>query len=432
MPAIVGSAAFVRGRMGRTGEAACPDDPRTMPRRPDHHACILLTGATGYIASHTWLALAAAGLRRRRRRQLRQQLARGAAPAGRARRRRAPLRRGRRDRPGRARRRLRRASRSTPSSTSRRLRPSARASPGRSPTTATTSAASSTLAEAMQAPRLRKLVFSSSATVYGQPETLPITEDAPLAATSPYGATKLIGEEHPARLRALPTRPGARRCCATSTRWARTRAATIGEDPRGTPNNLMPYVAQVAVGKRAALQVFGGDYDTPDGTGVRDYIHVDGPGRRPRGGAAPPAGARRFGHRQPRHRPGYSVLEVVERSSGPAAGRCPTRSWRAGRATSPPATPTRRCAERAARLEGDARPRRHVRRHLALAIGQSGRLRGALIARSGQVPVVPVSCDVRSAAAIRAGAAACTGRRGPAPGNARPRHRAGRRCGKTG
>ncbi len=126
---------------------------------------------------------------------------------------------------------------------------------------------------AMHAADCRHMVFSSSATVYGVPERLPITEDAPLAATNPYGQTKLIGET---LLRDL---------VASRASWqvATLRyfnpvgahpSGLIGEDPRGVPNNLMPYVAQVAVGRRPFLQVFGDDYPTPDGTGVRDYIHV--------------------------------------------------------------------------------------------------------------------------------------------------------------
>jgi UDP-glucose 4-epimerase len=127
--------------------------------------------------------------------------------------------------------------------------------------------------EAMQSHGVRRMVFSSSATVYGTPQSLPITEDAPLAATNPYGTTKLLGEE---LLREL------QRCDA---RWqiatlryfnpvGAHESGRIGEDPRGVPNNLMPYVTQVAVGRRDRLQIFGDDYDTPDGTGVRDYIHV--------------------------------------------------------------------------------------------------------------------------------------------------------------
>ena len=129
------------------------------------------------------------------------------------------------------------------------------------------------LCQAMRAHGCARLVFSSSATVYGQPETLPIREDAPCSATSPYGATKLIGETI---LRDLGAADAAWRtaCLRYFNPVGAHPSGLIGEDPRGTPNNLMPYVAQVAVGRRARLQVFGGDYDTPDGTGVRDYIHV--------------------------------------------------------------------------------------------------------------------------------------------------------------
>jgi UDP-glucose 4-epimerase len=118
-----------------------------------------------------------------------------------------------------------------------------------------------------------RFVFSSSATVYGEPETLPLREDARLSATNPYGQTKLMGEQI---LRDLG---------ASDPTWQTAilryfnpvgahESGQIGEDPRGTPNNLMPYVAQVAVGRRSELTVFGNDYPTPDGTGVRDYIHV--------------------------------------------------------------------------------------------------------------------------------------------------------------
>jgi UDP-glucose 4-epimerase len=129
------------------------------------------------------------------------------------------------------------------------------------------------LAETMERHGVKAFVFSSSATVYGKPERLPIDEDAPLAATSPYGATKLMGEEILRELsRADPS------WAVALLRYFNPVGAhpsgLIGEDPRGVPNNLMPYVTQVAVGKRARLQVFGADYATPDGTGVRDYIHV--------------------------------------------------------------------------------------------------------------------------------------------------------------
>ncbi len=130
-----------------------------------------------------------------------------------------------------------------------------------------------TVCEALQRHAIRRFVFSSSATVYGDPRTLPITEDAPLSATNPYGQTKLIGE---AVLRDLGAAdPAWQTACLRYFNPVGAHASgLIGEDPRGVPNNLMPYVAQVAVGRRDALQVFGNDYPTPDGTGVRDYIHV--------------------------------------------------------------------------------------------------------------------------------------------------------------
>ena len=130
-----------------------------------------------------------------------------------------------------------------------------------------------TVCEAMRSHGCQRFVFSSSATVYGQPERLPITEDAPLAATSPYGQTKLMAEQI---LRDLGVAEPAWQtaCLRYFNPVGAHESGTIGEDPRGTPNNLMPYVAQVAVGRRPRLQVYGHDYPTPDGTGVRDYIHV--------------------------------------------------------------------------------------------------------------------------------------------------------------
>ncbi len=129
------------------------------------------------------------------------------------------------------------------------------------------------LCQTMQRHGCKALVFSSSATVYGKPERLPIREDAALFTTNPYGATKLMGENI---LRDLQAADPA--WTVALLRYFNPVGAhesgLIGEDPRGIPNNLMPYVTQVAVGKRARLQVFGNDYDTPDGTGVRDYIHV--------------------------------------------------------------------------------------------------------------------------------------------------------------
>lgn len=129
------------------------------------------------------------------------------------------------------------------------------------------------LLQAMRAAGVDRLVFSSSATVYGDPDGVPVREDAALRITNPYGRTKLVMEqligdvcESDPRFRAANLRyfnpVGAH------------QSGLIGEDPGGIPNNLMPYICQVAVGQRERLQVFGGDWPTVDGTGVRDYIHV--------------------------------------------------------------------------------------------------------------------------------------------------------------
>ncbi|MEO5795205.1 MAG: UDP-glucose 4-epimerase GalE [Rhodoferax sp.] len=129
------------------------------------------------------------------------------------------------------------------------------------------------LLEAMGACGVKTLVFSSSATVYGDPQRLPLTEDHPLSATNPYGRSKLMVED---LLRDLHRSDASWRIGIL--RYFNPVGAhasgLIGEDPRGTPNNLLPFVAQVAVGQRAFLNVWGDDYDTADGTGVRDYIHV--------------------------------------------------------------------------------------------------------------------------------------------------------------
>ena len=119
----------------------------------------------------------------------------------------------------------------------------------------------------------RRMVFSSSATVYGDPASLPIREDFPLSATNPYGQTKLMGETILRDL-GLAEPQWQTACLRYFNPVGAHESGTIGEDPRGLPNNLMPYVAQVAVGRRPFLSVFGNDYPTPDGTGVRDYIHV--------------------------------------------------------------------------------------------------------------------------------------------------------------
>jgi len=129
------------------------------------------------------------------------------------------------------------------------------------------------LLEVMDAHGVKDIVFSSSATVYGNPHTVPIDEAFPLSATNPYGQSKLFAEQI---LRDLALAdPSWHIACLRYFNPAGAHASgQIGEAPGGIPNNLMPYVAQVAVGKLAKLRVFGNDYDTPDGTGVRDYIHV--------------------------------------------------------------------------------------------------------------------------------------------------------------
>jgi UDP-glucose 4-epimerase len=129
------------------------------------------------------------------------------------------------------------------------------------------------LFEAMAGAGVKSLVFSSSATVYGDPHTVPIREDFPLSATNPYGRSKLMIEEM------------LRDVARSDTTWriallryfnpvGAHASGLIGEDPNGIPNNLMPYIARVAVGALPELAVFGDDYPTHDGTGVRDYIHV--------------------------------------------------------------------------------------------------------------------------------------------------------------
>lgn len=129
------------------------------------------------------------------------------------------------------------------------------------------------LLEVMAAYGCKKLVFSSSATVYGWPKTVPCTEEFPIGATNPYGRTKLFIEE---MCRDLYTSDSTWKIILL--RYFNPVGAhpsgTIGEDPKGIPNNLMPFVQQVAVGRRPALTVYGTDYNTKDGTGVRDYIHV--------------------------------------------------------------------------------------------------------------------------------------------------------------
>jgi len=175
--------------------------------------------------------------------------------------------------------------------------------------------------EVMQASDCKQFVFSSSATVYGMPKRVPITEDFPLSAANPYGQTKLMSEQI---LRDLAVADPALR--VSILRYFNPVGAhesgLIGEDPQGKPNNLMPYVAQVAIGRRKELEVFGDDYDTEDGTGVRDYLHVVDLAR-----AHVQAIQRRLEHDEPvvtynlGTGRGYSVLEMVkafEKASGRA------------------------------------------------------------------------------------------------------------------
>ena len=129
------------------------------------------------------------------------------------------------------------------------------------------------LLDCMNAHGVNRIVFSSSATVYGVPKTVPIREDFPLSTTNPYGETKLMIE------RILKdTCVANKELSACVLRYFNPIGAhesgTMGEDPRGIPNNLLPYISKVAAGKLECLSVFGNDYNTPDGTGVRDYIHV--------------------------------------------------------------------------------------------------------------------------------------------------------------
>jgi UDP-glucose 4-epimerase len=130
------------------------------------------------------------------------------------------------------------------------------------------------LLEVMKKYNCKKIVFSSSATVYGDPKTTPIKESFPLSATNPYGRSKLFIEEI---LRDVFVSDNDFKIILLRyfNPVGAHESGTIGENPNGIPNNLMPFISQTAVGKRACLSVYGGDYDTHDGTGVRDYIHVE-------------------------------------------------------------------------------------------------------------------------------------------------------------
>ncbi|MCB2356979.1 UDP-glucose 4-epimerase GalE [Clostridium estertheticum] len=129
------------------------------------------------------------------------------------------------------------------------------------------------LCEEMKKHNVKKLVFSSSATVYGMPKSVPICENSPLSATNPYGRTKLMIETILQDIY-LSDKEWSIALLRYFNPVGAHESGRIGEDPSGIPNNLMPFITQVAVGKREKLSIFGADYDTHDGTGVRDYIHV--------------------------------------------------------------------------------------------------------------------------------------------------------------
>ena len=201
------------------------------------------------------------------------------------------------------------------------------------------------LAAAMDRVGCKRIIFSSSATVYGEPVYLPYDEAHPLNPTSVYGRTKMIAEH----ILSDWARAGDRAAVLLRyfTPVGAHASATIGEHPGGVPNNLMPFIAQVAVGKRQALSIFGDDYDTPDGTGQRDYIHVVDLARAHVAAldyAATHSGARPFniGTGQP-----YSVREMVAAFSA-ASGReipCTVAPRRAGDIAAMQADPSRAQAE---------------------------------------------------------------------------------------
>jgi UDP-glucose 4-epimerase len=175
------------------------------------------------------------------------------------------------------------------------------------------------LLRAMDAAGLRRLVFSSSATVYGDPQRVPIDEDAPTGPTNPYGRTKWMIEF---MLHDL---------AQADARWAIGNlryfnpvgahpSGRMGEDPEGIPNNLVPFIAQVAVGRRERLSIFGGDWPTPDGTGVRDYIHVLDLAQGHVAALGRLSGAAGFWTLNLGTGRGYSVLDMVD-AFGRACGR---------------------------------------------------------------------------------------------------------------
>ena len=219
----------------------------------------------------------------------------------------------------------------------------------------------------------------SSATVYGEHAPVPMKEDFPTSATNPYGWTKVM-QEQVFRDAAVADPACGSPCCATSTRWARTPRGTIGEDPAGIPNNLMPLLTQVAVGRREKLLVYGDDYPTPGRHRAPRLPARRGPRRRPRRRARAARHHRRVRSRRGTSAPAAHVGhgDGATPSRAPAATTCRTRSRRVVPATSPSRTPTPRGpqAELGWTAEPDGRP--DVRRQLALAVAEPGRLPGLI------------------------------------------------------
>ncbi len=226
-----------------------------------------------------------------------------------------------------------------------------------------------TLCGAMAQAGVRTLVFSSSATVYGDPSSVPIREDAPLAPTNPYGHSKLMVERILGDLAASDPTVWRMAVLRYFNPAGAHSSGLIGEDPQGIPNNLMPNLAQVAAGVRDKVRVFGSDYPTRDGTGVRDYIHVVDLAR----------GHLAAMETMQRGRRGFTVNLGTRGGARFRARKRPTDSLRARR---PPRGGCGRvlCGPIArredARLEGGMRPRRHVSRCMEMAKHEPTRVPG--------------------------------------------------------
>ena len=257
-----------------------------------------------------------------------------------------------------------------------------------------------TLLRALDRAGVRTFVFSSSATVYGDPAQVPIREDSPRSATNAYGRSKIMIEDVLADLAAIDSRWRIARLRYFNPVGAH-ESGLLGEDPEGIPNNLMPYIGQVAVGRRAALRVFGADYETPDGTGVRDYIHVVDL-------AFGHVAALRYLHAHAGMLTvnlgtgrGYSVREMVQ-AFGRACGRSIPYEVVA-RLHGGCGAMLRRSVgrSRASPMARHLRPRRHVSGCLALAETKPGRLRGLMGTgrESATGPPQIVSCSRRLARA---------------------------------